>query len=393
MRRFSRRLALTALGVVVFGTLVAFGAGAGATGTAALAAERPVDRVVMFASDGMRPDLMEKYANAGAMPTYKKLMTRRRDRQQRDAPGLPAEHRRRLVHDGDRHVPVRARLDEQHLLPQWRHVLQPDVVLGRGHDAGRHDRQRGRAGGQEGRPDRLGRRRGRGHQRPDGRLHELLLEPRRARRRRERDRAGRLRLLRRHLPGGDGRPGDRLDERACRRSGGARRRRRRGRSTPRSPPRTRTASTTSTSTTASSTARVQVRPRDRQPGRQDGRGACDRPQGRRLPAAQADGRQRPDRRPRRPDRRPLHQADLARGRRRASSSSTTPRSHARSRSAAPSATASRPAAPARTGSRSTSPTTCCRGPQPTSRPRKPASSTRTPTSSRAATSSGPTASR
>ena len=28
----------------------------------------------MFASDGMRPDLMEKYAKAGAMPTYKKLM-------------------------------------------------------------------------------------------------------------------------------------------------------------------------------------------------------------------------------------------------------------------------------------------------------------------------------
>ena len=50
------------------------------------------------------------------MPTYKELMKRRRDRRQRHAPGLPAEHRRRLVHDGDRHVPVRARLDEQHLL-------------------------------------------------------------------------------------------------------------------------------------------------------------------------------------------------------------------------------------------------------------------------------------
>ena len=35
---------------------------------------RPVDKVVMFASDGMRPDLMEKYAKAGSMPTYKKLM-------------------------------------------------------------------------------------------------------------------------------------------------------------------------------------------------------------------------------------------------------------------------------------------------------------------------------
>ena len=46
-----------------------------------------------------------------------------RTRRERHAPGLPAEHRRRLVHDGDRHVPVRARLDEQHLLPHRRHVL------------------------------------------------------------------------------------------------------------------------------------------------------------------------------------------------------------------------------------------------------------------------------
>jgi len=35
---------------------------------------RPVDRVVMFASDGMRPDLMERYAKQGFMPTYKDLM-------------------------------------------------------------------------------------------------------------------------------------------------------------------------------------------------------------------------------------------------------------------------------------------------------------------------------
>ena len=32
------------------------------------------ERTVMFASDGMRPDLMEKYAKAGYMPTYKELM-------------------------------------------------------------------------------------------------------------------------------------------------------------------------------------------------------------------------------------------------------------------------------------------------------------------------------
>src|SRR6266542_5650368 len=35
---------------------------------------RPVERVVLYSSDGMRPDLMEKYAKAGYMPTYKKLM-------------------------------------------------------------------------------------------------------------------------------------------------------------------------------------------------------------------------------------------------------------------------------------------------------------------------------
>ncbi|HEY7198112.1 MAG TPA: 5'-nucleotidase C-terminal domain-containing protein [Gaiellaceae bacterium] len=33
-----------------------------------------VDKVVFFASDGMRPDLMEKYADEGVMPTYKRLM-------------------------------------------------------------------------------------------------------------------------------------------------------------------------------------------------------------------------------------------------------------------------------------------------------------------------------
>jgi hypothetical protein len=46
--------------------------GAGAAG--AKKDGRPVERVVLFSSDGMRPDLMEKYSRAGYMPTYKKLM-------------------------------------------------------------------------------------------------------------------------------------------------------------------------------------------------------------------------------------------------------------------------------------------------------------------------------
>jgi 2',3'-cyclic-nucleotide 2'-phosphodiesterase (5'-nucleotidase family) len=71
MSRLSRRLAPAVLGLLTFGVLVTLGAGAaGAKG----GHDRPVDKVVLFASDGMRPDLMEKYAKAGDMPTYKKLM-------------------------------------------------------------------------------------------------------------------------------------------------------------------------------------------------------------------------------------------------------------------------------------------------------------------------------
>jgi 2',3'-cyclic-nucleotide 2'-phosphodiesterase (5'-nucleotidase family) len=49
-------------------------------GAAALSAASPgsskpsAEKVVFFAADGMRPDLMERYAGQGAMPTYAKLM-------------------------------------------------------------------------------------------------------------------------------------------------------------------------------------------------------------------------------------------------------------------------------------------------------------------------------
>ena len=47
--------------VVVVATL-----GAGAASAWRDDEVRPVEKVVLFASDGMRPDLMEKYAKAGA---------------------------------------------------------------------------------------------------------------------------------------------------------------------------------------------------------------------------------------------------------------------------------------------------------------------------------------
>jgi 2',3'-cyclic-nucleotide 2'-phosphodiesterase (5'-nucleotidase family)/predicted AlkP superfamily phosphohydrolase/phosphomutase len=61
---------------VVFAALVALGTlvlGAGAGSTASTAAPLAT-RAVLFASDGMRPDLVDKYAAAGAMPTYKGLI-------------------------------------------------------------------------------------------------------------------------------------------------------------------------------------------------------------------------------------------------------------------------------------------------------------------------------
>ncbi len=70
MKRGRRWLATALCGATA---LVVLMIGAGAAG-AKKDDGRPVDRVVMFASDGMRPDLMEKYAKAGAMPTYKELM-------------------------------------------------------------------------------------------------------------------------------------------------------------------------------------------------------------------------------------------------------------------------------------------------------------------------------
>jgi hypothetical protein len=67
-----RRLMGVAVGVTTVGVIATLGAGA--AGAKKPNDERPVEKVVLFASDGMRPDLVEKYTKAGAMPTYKKLI-------------------------------------------------------------------------------------------------------------------------------------------------------------------------------------------------------------------------------------------------------------------------------------------------------------------------------
>ena len=67
-----RRSALVALAAAVFVVV--------ATASSAMAHGKPqkggskTERVILFSSDGMRPDLMWKYAHEGLMPNYRGLI-------------------------------------------------------------------------------------------------------------------------------------------------------------------------------------------------------------------------------------------------------------------------------------------------------------------------------
>ena len=77
---------------------------------------------------------------------------------QRPADPGAAEHRRRLVHAGDRRLAGRARLDQQHVPQERRPVRQPHRGLRPRRAAGRVDRPVRRARRAQGRPGRVGRR-------------------------------------------------------------------------------------------------------------------------------------------------------------------------------------------------------------------------------------------
>jgi 2',3'-cyclic-nucleotide 2'-phosphodiesterase (5'-nucleotidase family) len=74
--RLRRWQTATALGCVAAAFVVLAGSSAAGENASARQAAPLASKVVLFASDGMRPDLMEQYANAGAMPTYKDLMNK-----------------------------------------------------------------------------------------------------------------------------------------------------------------------------------------------------------------------------------------------------------------------------------------------------------------------------
>ena len=365
MKGLSRRLALTVLGVFVFGVLVAFGAGA--AGAKGGQDDRPVDRVVMFASDGMRPDLMEKYAKAGAMPTYKKLM---KDGATGDNGMLQAFPPNTGVgwytmatgtypseHGSTNNTFFRAarRRSANRTSFSAAGMLQADTIANAAERAGKKVAQIDWVGGAAaningptvdftnffsnrgvlvGAADPV--------EQAGSAFFGVTYQVRGVR------------------------AGGRLDA-ACPRAIRPRRRRRRR-------------------WTINSTFAAQNPNRTYNvyfydsvtgggvnydhaivgPVGKDGSHAVDRPQGRRLPADQADGRQRPHRRARRPDRRLLHEADLARARpqpvqalRHLARARDREVRHARAPAAGRCAGEDR--------SRSTSPTTCCRGPRPTSR--------------------------
>ena len=140
-----RRLALAALAALSL--MIAVSIAAAAPRSHKPPVKKPTaTKVLFFASDGMRPDLMEKYAAAGPDADLSVADGRTACEATTACAGLPAQHRRRLVHAGDRHLAERARLDEQHVPPHRRGTFNNRTSFSaRGHAAGRHAGRGGRA--------------------------------------------------------------------------------------------------------------------------------------------------------------------------------------------------------------------------------------------------------
>ena len=72
MRRFAVAAALAA---VVLGTMVAGAAQSAATGRATGAARTPeIGKAVFFAADGLRQDIVARYAEQGLLPTMSEFL-------------------------------------------------------------------------------------------------------------------------------------------------------------------------------------------------------------------------------------------------------------------------------------------------------------------------------
>jgi predicted AlkP superfamily pyrophosphatase or phosphodiesterase len=78
-RRRSRRLSAVTLVIAVLAALLATAAPApaGPSSTVAAVAAQPAEQpAILFAADGMRPDLVDRFAATGAMPNLRELKRR-----------------------------------------------------------------------------------------------------------------------------------------------------------------------------------------------------------------------------------------------------------------------------------------------------------------------------
>ena len=171
-----RRLRLVTVAVSTAAVMVTIGAGS--AGAKKVGDIRPVEKVVLFASDGMRPDLMEKYAKAGAMPTYKNLMKdgvdgHERDDSRRSRP-TPASAGTRW-----RPAPIRRSTARRTTRSSAAATRSPTDVVLRARASCRPTRSRMRPSGRARRSPRStgSAARGREHRRPDRRLRHRSSRP------------------------------------------------------------------------------------------------------------------------------------------------------------------------------------------------------------------------
>ena len=143
---------------------------------------RSDDKVLMFAADGLRQDIVERYVREDwrAFQGFADLLRRGA---KADGDGMltqaPPNTGAGWYTMATGAWPGRARVDEQHVPRQRPAVRQPHGRLRPGRAAGRDDRPVRRAGRQEGHPDGVGRRPNRRHRRSDRRLPAVPVRPRR----------------------------------------------------------------------------------------------------------------------------------------------------------------------------------------------------------------------
>ena len=125
----------------IFGLVLitAFIAGSAATANvqgARTVAAKETDKAVFFTADGMRQDIVERYADQGVMPTMADFLKKGTKASGNGA----AEHRCGLVQPRHRRVARRPRVHEQHVPPERPAFRHQDVSIRRECAPGRVDR-------------------------------------------------------------------------------------------------------------------------------------------------------------------------------------------------------------------------------------------------------------